>query len=52
MLALSLKTKKNLPKIGKRYDTLENPYESLMESPYILEEIKEELKTLYDKLNP
>jgi hypothetical protein len=28
------------------------PYERLIESPYILEETKEELKALYEKLNP
>ena len=39
-------------KIRKRYDSPKSPYERLMESPYISEETKEELKALYEKLNP
>jgi hypothetical protein len=39
-------------RIRKRYDSPKTPYERLIESPYISEETKEELKALYEKLNP
>ncbi|PMP93480.1 MAG: hypothetical protein C0169_07755, partial [Thermodesulfobacterium geofontis] len=39
-------------KVRKRYDTPKTPYERLMESAYISEEVKNELRAKYEKLNP
>lgn len=39
-------------KIKKRYDKPKTPYERLIESSYVLENKKDKLKILYEKLNP
>jgi hypothetical protein len=45
------KTKIN-SKYKKKYDTPKTPYQRVLESEYVSEEKKEELKKIYKKLNP
>ena len=39
-------------KVKKKYDTPKTPYQRVLESPFVSEEVKEELKRLYETLNP
>jgi len=39
-------------KIHKKYDKAKTPYRRLMDCPYVSEEKKQELKAIYDTLNP
>jgi len=39
-------------KLHRKYDKPKTPYERLMESEYVSDEVKEELKKVYDSLNP
>ena len=36
----------------KKYDTPKTPYQRVLESPFVSEQVKEELKRLYQTLNP
>ena len=39
-------------KVKKKYDTPKTPYQRVLESPFVSEQVKEELKRLYETLNP
>ena len=36
----------------KKYDTPKTPYQRVLESPFVSEQVKEDLKRLYEILNP
>ena len=39
-------------KLHRKYDKPKTPYERLMESGYVSDEVKEELRKVYESLNP
>jgi len=38
--------------VKKKYDTPKTPYQRVLESPFVSEQVKEELKRSYQTLNP